>query len=81
MDQMIHLFIVEFRNNCFHYTIDNELFDTISGRKSHLFEDRNEYQRCETFLDVKKPKDSSLNTSGNTLFLNSFLLLILKLFH
>jgi hypothetical protein len=53
----------------------------ISGGKSHPFEERNEYQRCETFLDVKKPKDSSLNTSGNTLFLNSFLLLILKLFH
>jgi hypothetical protein len=63
MDEVIHLFITEFRNNCFHYTIDNELFDMISGGKSHPFEDRNEYQRCETFPDVKEPKESSLNTS------------------
>ncbi len=75
------VYMIEFRNNCFHYTIDNELFDMISGGRSHPFEDRNEYQRCEKFVDVKKPKDSSLNSSGNILFLNPFLLLVLKLYH
>jgi hypothetical protein len=54
MDQVIHLFMIEFRNNCFHYTIDNELFDMISGGKSHPSQDRNKYQRCEHFLTLRK---------------------------
>jgi hypothetical protein len=69
IDEVLHIFTMEIHNQCYHFKINNELFNTISERESHPNAKKIDYQSCEQFLEDRNLKDSSDTYKENILFL------------